>query len=338
MKRENISKAVGNISARHIQEAASYPARTKKSSFFKKPFGKAVAAAVLILCFLAAGIGVLSPFHAVTVDAFTYGENEKLTSAGAVIQTGTITDDGEMKGHPLMFYLSGKDIESVRFSCKNQQIDFRDWTEKRTEYGLAQNFTVPYGKEESEYYYLTIDWVPDATIRELTDKEESTIKTLPDELREDMIVMEVTFANGKTAVKAVTVSLLDDGTFFAAFDDYKIRDTDTFLNRTDSSPIPRDLSYSQENKAEVSGNSSPEQEKEPVPATENTAEPAAEEAARTYYSGTVFEVVSIEPTHVTEKETVFSVCVSKDGVIQEPNRTITMKRKDGTWEATGEGY
>ena len=55
-------------------------------------------------------------------------------------------DDGEMTGHPLMFYLSGKDIKSVRFSCKNQKIDFRDRTEKRDEYGEARNFTVEYGK------------------------------------------------------------------------------------------------------------------------------------------------------------------------------------------------
>ena len=42
--------------------------------------------------------------------------------------------------HILMFYLSGKNIKSVRFSCKNQKIDFRDWSEKRDEYGEAKNF------------------------------------------------------------------------------------------------------------------------------------------------------------------------------------------------------
>ena len=55
-----------------------------------------------------------------------------------------------MKGHPLMFYLSGKDIASVRFSSKREQIYFMDWTEQREEYGSAQNFTVPYGEDESE--------------------------------------------------------------------------------------------------------------------------------------------------------------------------------------------
>ena len=112
-----------------------------------------------------------------------------------------------------------------------------DWTEKRDEFGLAQNFTVSYGEDESEYYYLLIDWVPNATIRELTDNEDSTIAALPEEMRNDIIVMEITFENGKTLTKAITVSLLEDGTFFAKFDDYEITAEDSFIDRPDSEAI-----------------------------------------------------------------------------------------------------
>lgn len=114
---------------------------------------------------------------------------------------------------------------------------FLDWTEKRDEYGNAQNFTVAYGEDESEYYYLTISWVPNAIIRELTDNEDSTIAALPEEMRNDIIVMEITFENGKTTTKAITISLLDDGRFFASFDDYQISEEDTFINRPDSEAI-----------------------------------------------------------------------------------------------------
>lgn len=114
---------------------------------------------------------------------------------------------------------------------------FLDWTEKRDEYGNAQNFTVAYGEDESEYYYLTIGWVPNAIIRELTDNEDSTIAALPEEMRNDIIVMEITFENGKTTTKAITISLLDDGRFFASFDDYQISEEDTFINRPDSEAI-----------------------------------------------------------------------------------------------------
>lgn len=57
MTRKDISDGVGNISTRHIQEAASYMAAEKKVSFFKKPFGRSMIAAVLALCILAGGIG-----------------------------------------------------------------------------------------------------------------------------------------------------------------------------------------------------------------------------------------------------------------------------------------
>ena len=245
MKREDISDAVGNISTRHIQEALYNSPSTRKVSYFKKPFGRVMTAAVLALCLLIGGISIFSPFSGMTVMAYAYGTDEEITKAGTVINTGTINDSGEMVGHPMMFYLSGKGIATVRFSCKNQQIDFVDWTQKRDEYGVAQNFTVPYGEDVSEYYYLTITWEPNRTIRALTDNVDAKIAELPPELRKDVIVMEIIFANGKTATKAITISLLDDGKFFATFDNYKITEQDNFIKRPDSEAIPRDILYAQ---------------------------------------------------------------------------------------------
>ena len=241
MKREYISDTIGNISTRHIQEAENYEPSQKKNCFFKRPFGRAMVAAVLALCLIVGGIGVFSPFDGMVVTAYAHGTDEEITAAGAVINTGTISNTGEMTGHPLMFYLSGRDIVSARFSCKNQQICFMDWTEKREEYGNAQNFTVAYGEDEDEYYYLTIDWVPSSIIRDLTDNSGRMIAALPEEIRSDVIVMEISFENGKTATKAIMISLLDDGTFSVSFDDYMISEADTFVNRPDSEPIPRDI-------------------------------------------------------------------------------------------------
>lgn len=242
MKREDISAAIGDINSRHIQEAANFSPTKSTIKFIKKFSGKSVIAAALSLCLLIVGISFMIP-NGMVVTAYAHGVDEEITASGAVINTGTISDTGEMTGHPLMFYLSGKDISTVRFSCKNQQINFMDWTEKRDEYGNAQNFTVPYGEDESEYYYLTIDWVPNEIIRALTDNKDISIATLPGEMREDIIVMEITFANGKTTTKAISISLLDDGTFFATFDDYDITTQDDFVTRPDSTAIPRDILY-----------------------------------------------------------------------------------------------
>lgn len=262
MKRETISQGIGNIDARYIQEAAYCFGKAEDSCRTesirgaegvsrspdlnrKRHFMISAAAVLLVLCVLAGGILALFPASQGMVTVHARETDEEITAAGAVLHAGSISDTGKMKGHPLMFYLAGEDIASVRFSCKREQINFIDWTEKRDEYGNARNFTVPYGEDESEYYYLTIDWVPDMLIRELTDNGDSRIATLPEEMREDVIVMEITFENGKTATKAITVSLQDDGTFFATLEDYRISEADAFVRRPDSRAIPRDILYAQ---------------------------------------------------------------------------------------------
>lgn len=64
----------------------------------------------------------------------------------------------------------------------------------------------------------------------------------------------------------------------------------------------------------------------------------ADEAARAYYENTVFEVVSLELKSQTENEISFSVCVSKGGIVQEPDRTIFLEFVNGHWEVVNEGY
>mgnify|MGYP002627785001 FL=1 len=408
MNSKKFSEAMSELDSKYVDEAIHYKKKKNKNPFWIKLGAVAACLAIVI----AVG-GMLAPFSGdMIVSAYAYGTDEEITTAGAVMNSGTISDSGEMKGQPLMFYLSGKDIATVRFSCKNQQINFLDWTEKRDEYGNAQNFTVAYGEDESEYYYLTISWVPNAIIRELTDNEDSTIAALPEKMRNDIIVMEITFENGKNTTKAITISLLDDGRFFASFDDYQISEEDTFINRPDSEAIgaapviednykeadpnepeqiviPNSITFTGtiiDNVIEslvpiilvdVEENSGLSYDKvlfelteeqkdwelkigtrvqivcsdifqESTPpignlisiteAAPNDELRIADEAARAYYENTVFEVVSLELKSHTENKIIFSVCASKDGVIQEPNRTITLQLNNGTWEVVNEGY
>lgn len=242
-KREKLLEVMGQIDDTLIYDAVNDGkcSKTQKNERRRSWLHWGVAAACLCLLMIAAGI--FTPAGGPVVTAYAYGTEEEITAAGVIMSTGTIGDDGEMTGHPLMFFLAGEDIATVRFSCKNQMINFIDWTEKRDEFGNAQNFTVTYGEDENEYYFLLIDWVPVDTIRELTSREDATIPSLPQELREDVIVMEITFADGSEMVKAIHVSLQDDGTFFATFDDYRITEEDIFILRPDSEAIPRDILY-----------------------------------------------------------------------------------------------
>ncbi len=340
---KHISKAMSDINDSYIQEAEEFYSGNSKL-FGRK--GKAAAAIFLGACLLAGGIGValysagghplgswfggeIPSLDTFTIKAYAHGTDKELTAAGAVMDTGSVTDQGEQKGHPLFFYLAGKQIKSVRFSCEKQLLSFRDWTESREEYGLVRNFTIPYGEREEDYDYLTIGWEPEGILEAL--KDGTTIAALPEELREDRIVMEITFADGKTAVKMIQISLLDDGSFFAIFDDYSIQEGDAFVRRADGASIEEQARQAlrQKQKEEEA-----KQQKEPAV----LLDPAAEEAARAYYAETVLEVVSMEVTSSGEEMVVFSVCVTKEGILQDPNRSITVERRDGGWEVTAEGY
>lgn len=348
MKRETISQGIGGISDRYIQEAADGSFAQIHTGHYKRTFIRNMAAvAALVLAVLVVGVFIFFSSRQGAIIVYAYGTNEEITSAGTVLNTGRISDNGVMQGHPLMFYLTGKDIAAVRFSCKNQELYFTDWTEKRDEYGNAQNFTVTYGEDESEYSYLTIDWVPDAVIRELTDHVDSNIAALPEELREDLIVMEITFGNGKTVTKAIVVSLQEDGTFLAALEDYRIGDNDTFIQRPDSvalkeipceegSPLHPgfDMEEMENGKEEWSGTSLTEEQIE-----------AAKQAALAWYAGTVFSVNRIEYFEGRlpygeegSGDCNFIVNVSRDGIVQEPDRTVSLRLEEDGWRVVNEGY
>lgn len=245
MKREKISKIIGNIHTHYIQEAADYNIPQKARYQSKQVHRKLIpVAAILIFIFATSIYTMVSPEN-ISVAAYARGadgEIEEITEANVILNTGKMKDSGEFIGKPLMFYLTGNEIETVRFSCKNQLICFTDWTETREEYGNAQNFTVDYGPDESIYYYLTIDWIPQQIDQELS-RQNHTIASLSREMREDLIVMEITFANQKTVTKAIRISLLDDGRFSATFQDYQITEQDDFVRRPDSVAIPRDVLY-----------------------------------------------------------------------------------------------
>lgn len=213
MKREKLSEAIGGIALGYVQEAAEAVPVRGRGVF------PAVLSAAVLLGILLLGM-VFLPWDGMDVTVYAQGADRALTTAGAVMQTGRILDSGEMVGQPLFFYLSGEGIETVRFTCRRQQLQFMDWTEQREEaYLCSQTLTVSYGPKTEDYYYLLFSWVPEQTIRALTDDPDMTIAALPAALREDAIRMEIRFQNGKTATMGIRIRLQEDGYFFAALEE-----------------------------------------------------------------------------------------------------------------------
>lgn len=70
---------------------------------------------------------------------------------------------------------------------------------------------------------------------------------------------------------------------------------------------------------------------------------SAKEAAMEYYSDTVFEVNSMEyfkpeSDPSAEGDCNFMVNVSKEGVVQEPDRMISLNKTADSWEVVNEGF
>ncbi|WP_099467567.1 hypothetical protein [Konateibacter massiliensis] len=350
MKKETLSQAIGEIDTKYIDEALTYTESIKKIHFYKKPIGKTIIAAALCLGILL-GLNIFSPSNKTSVLAYAYGTDEKISSTGTVLTTGKVNSDGSMTGTPLSFYIQGKDIKAIRYSVKNQWIDFVDWTEKREEFGAAKNFTVPYGSDESEYYYLVVNWEPNELWDALSAKN-IVLEDLPQELREDTIVLEISYINGKEETRAIKIKLQDDGNFVASFENYSITEQDDFVNRPDSKPIDRSIPYNQENniEAEIKNITKDSISYKESLTTEELE--AAKTAALNYYTNTVWTIKEINVTENTNSQysnenieanydvgniIIFDVTAIKNNEIE--NRIISVVRTDeNNWSVINEGF
>lgn len=229
---EKISNAIGNVDERFLQEVMKHKANSAVGRRIRR-----AAFLVASLC-LAMGTAVfLYQGRKPSVKVYARESGQEFLSGKTIMMPGTIDDDGEMKGPPLMFYVQGSGIKSIRFSCRSEWISFVDWTEQRDGYGYSKNFTIPYGERAEDYYYLVVDWEPRNIIRKLTDDGDVKITDLAPEEREDAIVMEVTYLNGEQEVLIMNVSLDDQGRFMASVSDYEITPSDDFVFRQDAQPI-----------------------------------------------------------------------------------------------------
>lgn len=77
---------------------------------------------------------------------------------------------------------------------------------------------------------------------------------------------------------------------------------------------------------------------ESLPPLTDADRDAAYDAACDYYLGTVFDVHKLVEISPREGEISFRVECSKDGVRVDPDRTISLERKNDTWSVVNEGY
>lgn len=317
MKKEELFEILENIDEKKVNEAI----KKKKSKKIYVISGVLLSCAILFL--ILSGIftkqkedetsGKISNNFSVKV--YAENVNEEITSAGITFSTGLINNSGTMKDIPLNLKIDGTDIETVRFSCKNQYIEFLDFNTNRPEYGRAENCTIYFGEDENEYHNLCFGWNPLDTIKELTYNEEGTIKSLSKELREEVIVMQIKYLNGSEETKAIYINVFDNGDVSAKCTNYKITKNDEFVFRKDKQAIPRCIMYSFEENWKYDDKTDEE--------LQEIIE--AEQKLREYYDATGFEVFLTSFKSKKENEITILVIVTKDSVVQENRREIKLK-------------
>lgn len=229
---DKLSNAIGNIDNKFILEAFKY--RGRLVSLTKKRLAGIVVAS---LCLIIGVATFIQKNSSIAITVYAYETNRTLINNKPILMPGQISDNGEMLGHPLQFYVLGDNIANIRFSCKNERISFVDWTEQRGDYGLSKNFTVTYGENQDDYYYLVIDWTPETIIRKLTDNKNIKISDLTQEEKEDVIVMEIMYLSGEKETAALWIRLTDSGEFEVFVSEYQITEEDKFIFGADSFSI-----------------------------------------------------------------------------------------------------
>ena len=229
---DKLSNVIGTIDDKFILEAFQYRSRLR---FIKKK--RLAGIAVAGLCLVIGLAALIQKNNDITITVYAYETNRTLVHDKTILMPGQISDNGEMSGHPLQFYVLGNNIANIRFSCKNERISFVDWTEERDDYSLSRNFTVTYGENEEDYYYLVLDWTPETIIRKLTDNENVKISDLTQEEKEDLIVMEITYLSGEKETAAIWIRLTDSGKFEVFVSEYQITEDDGFVFEPNSSQV-----------------------------------------------------------------------------------------------------
>lgn len=273
---------------------------------------------------------------------YEYETNTELTSAEAALSTGAIDDHGSMAGNLLQFTVQGKSIEKIRFSVKNQYLSFTDWTESRPNHSVEKQFSINYGERESDYGFLLIEWMPERTISELTNKAESTIASLTEDLRSDIIVMEIEFENGTNITKALYINIQASGKVAVHLQDYTVTDKDAFIHK----PIHNDRMPRKKPDKIIDPNANAKYSQYEIQAAEKVAQkyyakfPEARQIVKINVVNYLMQLSSYIADEYKDWEIIAFEAYEKSMYPNEAARHIILAREDASkeWAVINEGY
>lgn len=340
MKKEELYETIENIDAKYISEADNYSA--KRISWIR--YASIAVCLLLVVCGVTLASRLFIPDNKIEmtlqVKAAEIGK-EYMHFGATMPQIINVYDD-----KVIMYDYIGLWV----YDIKNKELvgfcDFRPINMTQTQ-GDPCVFVESTLKGDYVRFYLN-----DGSIKYLYDVEKDTYKEVPEYDSNMKFTSCMIRSEDKQLSNYSETYILEDGTYISYTLDIndeeqelKYGDLIIVIEKDGVSHMYRPFSSDSTNtEIDVEKYQSITTEIDSVSTEESTTVSeqvdieAIESAIMDYYSKTIFKVESMELESSSSNSIVYSICVSKEGVIQEPNRSIYLEIKDGMWKVVNEGY
>lgn len=333
MKKEELYETIENIDEKFINEADRYSAKRKRTSWIRY--------ASIAACFLLVIFGVTFGSR-----LFTSDDRNKMPLQ---VQAAEIGKEDMHFGATMPQIINVHDDKVIMYDyiglwvydIKNKELvgfcDFRPINMTQTQ-GDPCVFVETTLEGDFVRFYMN-----DGSIKYLYDVKKDTYKEVAEYDSNMKFTPCMNLSEDKQLSDYSETYILEDGTYISytldindeemelKYGDLIIvteKDGVSHMYRpfsSDSSDAEIDVEKYQSISTEIDSISLDESTTD----TEQVDMEAIESLIMDYYSKTVFKVESMKLESQTSNSIVYSICASKDDVIQEPNRSIYLELKDG---------
>lgn len=339
MKKEEFYETIENIDEKFISEADSYSA--KKISWIR--YASIAACFLLVVCGVTLASHLFVPDSKIEmtlqVKAAEIGK-EYMHFGATMPQIINVHDD-----KVIMYDYIGIWVYDIKNKELTGFCDFRPINMTQTQ-GDSCVFVESTEKGDYVRFYMN-----DGSIKYLYDVEKDTYKEVAEYDSDMKFTSCMNLSEDKQLSNYSETYILEDGIYISYTLDIKDEETElkygdliivtekdgvSHIYRpfsSDSSDAEIDIEKYQPVSTQIESVSIDESA-----TIEQVDMSVIESLIMEYYSKTVFKVESMELESQSSNSIVYSICASKEGVIQEPNRSIYLELKDGMWQVVNEGY
>ena len=324
MKKEELYETIENIDEKFINEAENYSAKRKKASWIK--YASIAACFLLVVCGITLGNSLLT--------------SDNRTGISLQLQAAEIGKEYMQFGATMPRIINVHDDKVIMYDyiglwvydIKNKELvgfcDFRPINMTQIQ-GDPCVFVEATPKGDYVRFYMNDD-----SIKYLYDVKNNTFK----EVDEYSSNMEFTSCMNISEDKQLSIYyetyILEDGTYISYTLD--IKDETRELRYGDLVIVTEKDGVRHMCRPFSNDSSDVEIDGEKYQPTSTESDSTSSEENTTTVEQVDMEAMELK--NKTDHSIVYTICASKEGVVQEPNRSIYLELKDGIWQVVNEGY